>query len=316
MQPGAKSPRASSIFRRRLTCEKHSRSKNRSPAPRSMPRRWACMKCISTASASAKIISRPDGRSTPSACITRPTTSRRCSSAATTRSVRFSATAGTPAILASAESVAHYGPHSRLLTQLDIEYADGSHDLVCSDGSWKATFGPIREADLLEGCTYDAHQELGAWDSAKFEDSSWQDVNVTDSVKPIVQASPGPRVQVMNELPAKAISEPLPHTYVFDPLAKNMSGLGEHQTFDYAGSENPTSIFRDAQSQWHALSQLRARCPVHRHVYFQRRRHHLGAEVYVSWLSLCRSHRRRSQAAARCDHRHRRAFADRADGLF
>ena len=44
-----------------------------------------------------------------------------------------------------------YGKAPRVIAQLQIEYTDGSRQTVVTDGSWKATYGPIREADLLMG---------------------------------------------------------------------------------------------------------------------------------------------------------------------
>src|SRR5690606_21376404 len=42
----------------------------------------------------------------------------------------------------------------RLMAQLEVTTADGRTQTVASDGSWKAAYGPIREADLLMGETY------------------------------------------------------------------------------------------------------------------------------------------------------------------
>ena len=49
-----------------------------------------------------------------------------------------------------------YGRQTRLLAQLHVFYADGSSEIVASDGTWTAGFGPILAADLYAGETYDA----------------------------------------------------------------------------------------------------------------------------------------------------------------
>ena len=116
-----------------------------------------------------------------------------------------------------------YGKDLRVIVQLRVEYTDGSTDTIVSDDSWKATYGPIREADILEGCRYDANHELGDWDNIGFDDSKWNPVATTNSVTPIVQASPGPTVQELEELPAKSVKEVVPKTFIVD-LGQNMVG--------------------------------------------------------------------------------------------
>lgn len=67
-----------------------------------------------------------------------------------------------------------YGGRPRLLAQLEIELADGSVQTVVTDDGWKASFGPIRHADLLMGCDYDSRLEMPGWDRAGFNDTAWQ----------------------------------------------------------------------------------------------------------------------------------------------
>jgi alpha-L-rhamnosidase len=116
-----------------------------------------------------------------------------------------------------------YGKEPRVIAQLEIEYADGSRETVVTDASWKATYGPIREADMLMGCTYDASQEINGWDTPQFDDSKWDRVAVTDSLPAVLQASPGEPVQTIEELRPKKITTPQPNVYVFD-LGQNMVG--------------------------------------------------------------------------------------------
>lgn len=55
----------------------------------------------------------------------------------------------------------------RLICQVDIEYADGSHEAVCSDTSWEVRRSPILLNDLYEGEIYDARLEgQGEWERA------------------------------------------------------------------------------------------------------------------------------------------------------
>ncbi|MCF7955618.1 MAG: glycoside hydrolase family 78 protein [Phycisphaerae bacterium] len=116
-----------------------------------------------------------------------------------------------------------YGKKLRLLTQLQIDYADGTTEIIVSDPSWKASFGPIILSDMFEGETYDASKEIPGWDKPGFDDENWSDVNTGSDINPLIQAYPGVPVRPTQELPTVKLTEPKPDTYVFD-LGQNFSG--------------------------------------------------------------------------------------------
>jgi len=70
----------------------------------------------------------------------------------------------------------NYGGTPRFLAQLELELSDGSTQTVVSDGSWKASYGPIQFADLLIGSGYDARLEMPGWETTNFDDSAWSPV--------------------------------------------------------------------------------------------------------------------------------------------
>ena len=121
-----------------------------------------------------------------------------------------------------------YGEHPRLRVQLDITYDDNSVESVVTDGSWKCTYGPEREGDLLQGASYDARMErkIVGWTNpiADFDDSSWKPALVDEKVKANVQPHPGDPVTVHERIAARKITEPTPGTYIFD-LGQNMVGV-------------------------------------------------------------------------------------------
>ena len=117
----------------------------------------------------------------------------------------------------------YYGEQTRLIVQLQVEFQDGSKEIIGTDGTWKSTTGPIREADMLMGCVYDARKEIPGWDTVGFDDSAWPDATVDTAVKANLMAHPGAPIRRMEELPAKKITEPTPGVYVFD-LGQNMVG--------------------------------------------------------------------------------------------
>ncbi|MEI7902232.1 MAG: family 78 glycoside hydrolase catalytic domain [bacterium] len=118
----------------------------------------------------------------------------------------------------------YYGGKPRFLIRLVIELADGTTQVVASDSSWKASYGPIRHGDIIMGCEYDSRLEMPGWDKAGFNENKWEPVQVDSDQKSMrVQASVAEPSRVMNELPAIKVTEPRPGCWTFD-LGQNMVG--------------------------------------------------------------------------------------------
>ena len=118
----------------------------------------------------------------------------------------------------------HYGKNIRFAAQLCVEYTDGTTDTIITDESVKATTGPILQGDFLKGEVYDARLEMPNWCKPKLDDSTWQDVNVTERIDTEIQSHPGVPVQVFQEIRPKSISEPTPGAYVLD-MGTNFAGF-------------------------------------------------------------------------------------------
>src|ERR1043165_709711 len=54
-----------------------------------------------------------------------------------------------------------YGKTPAIMAQLEIEYTDGSREMIVTDKSWEVSEGPFVQADLLMGEFYDARREGG-----------------------------------------------------------------------------------------------------------------------------------------------------------
>ena len=93
-----------------------------------------------------------------------------------------------------------YGEKVALLFQLQIEYADGTSELICSDENWKAGTGPILKSDIYNGETYDARLEQNGWNTAVFDDSKWNGVETKDYGYNNLVASDGVPVQVTQRI--------------------------------------------------------------------------------------------------------------------
>lgn len=118
-----------------------------------------------------------------------------------------------------------YGDNPKLLAVLTAD----NHNLLVTDDKWKVAYGPLLEADLLMGETFDARREWRGWNTASFtEGSEWVPVRLAD-IPESVELSPmiGPTVKVAQEL--APIDEPQvlhrwpQKEYIFD-FGQNLVG--------------------------------------------------------------------------------------------
>jgi len=130
----------------------------------------------------------------------------------------------------------HYGSEPRLLVQLEIEYDNGYRQTVVTDRTWKATYGPLFEADFLMGEIYNACKEMPGWDTSSFDDSAWHTVAVTDKSEGIVQSYPGVTVKKILEIKPKKLTEPEKGVYVFD-MGQNFAGWVRLKVSGKAGTK-------------------------------------------------------------------------------
>ncbi len=117
----------------------------------------------------------------------------------------------------------HYGTRPFGVVQLEVEYTDGTRDIVASGADWKVTTGPIVTNDLLKGENYDATKELGNWSSAGFNDSSWSAPLTEDLGTHNFVAQNDEPVVEWHEIHPRSLTHPSPGVTVLD-LGQNMVG--------------------------------------------------------------------------------------------
>ena len=117
----------------------------------------------------------------------------------------------------------YYGSKLALLAQFQINYTDGTSEVIGTDQSWKVSNGPILFSDIYNGETYDARKEMSGWSGTGFNDSGWEKATVADLSKKILIAPQGVVVKAIEEIkPIKLITTPTGET-VFD-MGQNMVG--------------------------------------------------------------------------------------------
>lgn len=73
-----------------------------------------------------------------------------------------------------------YGEQLALVAQLEVSYADGSMQTVCTDDAWVGSFGHVRSNGVYDGSEIDFTQSIEGWSEPDFDDSGWGPVGRID----------------------------------------------------------------------------------------------------------------------------------------
>ena len=95
------------------------------------------------------------------------------------------------------EKKALYGTQLGLLAQLEIDYTDGTRQVIGTGPEWTAGAGPITSADIYNGEDYDARTFEAGWSEAAFDTATWAPVAVREFPSAELVAPDGPPVRVV-----------------------------------------------------------------------------------------------------------------------
>jgi alpha-L-rhamnosidase len=115
-----------------------------------------------------------------------------------------------------------WGTGLSAIAQLRVTFTDGTSQTIGTDGTWKASTGPILESDIYNGEIYDAGKELPGWSTASFDDTGWTAVRTVDISKDKLIAPEGPPVRIMNILEPLSIQK-VGNDWMVD-MGQNMVG--------------------------------------------------------------------------------------------
>lgn len=121
---------------------------------------------------------------------------------------------------------AQYGMSRALLMQLELTYADGSRETICSDESFRCSQdGVIRYADLFIGEMQDHNfgTTLTAASRPGFDDTGWAAV-VPEKNESNLLPQVGPSVTVIREVPARQVLRTPKGEWVVD-FGQNLAGV-------------------------------------------------------------------------------------------
>ncbi len=123
----------------------------------------------------------------------------------------------------------------KLIFQLRVDYADGSHEVIVSDENWKASPGPVLSNNVYAGETYDARREQSGWTEPGFSDGGWLRAKVMEGPGGVLESQKIPPVKRMAMLKTKTVTSPKPGVHVFD-MGQNFAGWARLRVAAPAGT--------------------------------------------------------------------------------
>lgn len=114
--------------------------------------------------------------------------------------------------------------YPKMLLQLEIDFHDGSRQIIKTDDSWKVTAdGPIRSNNEYDGEEYDARKEMSGWNDVGFNDQNWLKAEYVQEPGGEYEAQMNENMKVMRTLKPISISELKPGTWILD-MGQNIVG--------------------------------------------------------------------------------------------
>ena len=123
----------------------------------------------------------------------------------------------------------------RLLAKLVVTYANGSRQVVVSNGAWRAHASPTQSDSVYLGETYDALDRTPGWDTAGYDASSWAPATVVPAPTTNVVPETQPPITVHAVLTATSITNPASGVYVYK-FPYVLSGWAQLQVEGQAGT--------------------------------------------------------------------------------
>jgi alpha-L-rhamnosidase len=112
----------------------------------------------------------------------------------------------------------------RFISNLYLEFEDGSVENIVSDDSWKFHEGPVLRNNIFLGEVYDARKEIAGWNEPGFDETGWKPAALAPEISGSLKSQPQPPIKITSTITTKNISEPEKGTYIFD-MGENFAGM-------------------------------------------------------------------------------------------
>ncbi|MBT2757796.1 family 78 glycoside hydrolase catalytic domain [Mesobacillus foraminis] len=124
----------------------------------------------------------------------------------------------------------------KCIVQLEIDYTDGTTEMIFSNTAWLTSPGPITFSCIYGGEDYDARLEQPGWDQPAYTlDESWQHAVEAPSPEGLLKSQKVSPLKIMKTFTASNFKEVKPNVYLVD-LGQNFSGWVNLEVKGTAGS--------------------------------------------------------------------------------
>ncbi len=126
-----------------------------------------------------------------------------------------------------------------LAMELDLEYEDGTRDLIAADDSFKVKEHPVIMSNVYGSETIDGGLRQAGWCETGFDDSAWQQAEYVpeeEIPRADILEQTMPPVKVIKSYEGKLLHRVRHHRDIFD-FGQNMSGILELEARGKAGDE-------------------------------------------------------------------------------
>ena len=127
-------------------------------------------------------------------------------------------------------------PPTRLLAQLEIEYSDGTRNVIATDESWLGAPSPIRRSEIYAGEFYDARLDQPDWAKSTFDDTPWTPALAVAAPDIAVVGQISAPVHVTQTITPIAVTPMANGSYLFD-MGQNMVGWVRLKASGPAGTQ-------------------------------------------------------------------------------
>ncbi|EXJ56451.1 hypothetical protein A1O7_06795 [Cladophialophora yegresii CBS 114405] len=139
-----------------------------------------------------------------------------------------------------------WGSQMTLLAQLEIQYADGAHEIISTDDTWQTTPGPTRLAEIYDGEKYDANLEIPAWSTGDSANSGvWRNATALESLPETTKLVAG------TGEPVRAVEVLKPVDLIHTPSGKSILDFGQNFT-GYTRIKRVRGAKGQTLTLWHA----------------------------------------------------------------
>lgn len=114
----------------------------------------------------------------------------------------------------------------KMISKLNINYTDGTHQTIVSGTDWKCTPSPIVYTSIYGGEDYDATLEQKNWNIPGFDDSKWNTAILAEVPSGKLMAETDYPVMVREVIKVKKTEQPEPGKFLYD-FGQNCSGIVE-----------------------------------------------------------------------------------------